>query len=85
MEVHDYHQPCEFKDVMTRGLFAHFSHHYVVSATTSGCLLQDTFSFELPFGKVGEAFAHLLLARSLASAQHARLNAIKEEAERRIF
>lgn len=66
---------------MTKGLFSHFSHHYLLTPTATGCLLEDTFSFASPFGFFGTFIESFLLSPSLEAAQNARLDAIKEKAE----
>ena len=81
MAISDFNPPFEFRDSMTRGLFTHFSHHYQLTSTATGCLLTDTFAFEVPGGRLGKLFQKLLIQSALEKAQNTRLDAIKRKAE----
>lgn len=81
MKASNFRSPFEFQDSMNQGLLAHFSHHYLLTPTSKGCLLEDTFSFALPFGPLGAPFEKSLLYPSLNAAQNIRLDAIKHRAE----
>ena len=81
MEASHLRAPFEFQDKMVRGLFAHFSHHYILKSTTKGCLLEDTFSFALPLSPLGTLVERFFLFPSLDAAQNTRLDAIKRKAE----
>lgn len=83
MTAHDFRPPFEFRDTMTGGLFAHFSHHYQLTPTPAGCLLADTFSFQAPLGSLGKIMAQLLINAPLQRAQNTRLDAIQKEAEKK--
>ena len=81
MEATGFREPFEFRDTMARGLFAHFSHHYRLTTTSEGCLLEDTFTYALPLGRLSDPLERLLLFSSLDAAQNTRLDAIKQRAE----
>lgn len=81
MEISDFHPPFEFRDSMTRGLFTHFSHHYLLTPIAEGCLLKDTFSFELPLRKISQFATYSLIQPALEKAQNTRLDAIRKKSE----
>lgn len=82
MRVGGVDPPHEFRDEMVQGLFSHFSHHYRITASEGGCLLEDTFAFSLPLAPIGWPIERTLITPAIQRAQVERLDAIKREAEK---
>ncbi|MEM9079383.1 MAG: SRPBCC family protein [Verrucomicrobiota bacterium] len=80
-QITRFESPQILHDEMAQGLFHRFSHHYIITESPDGTLLEDDFTFQAPLGPLGRLFEQLLLTKALARAQNERLDAIKSEAE----
>jgi len=79
--ITSFEQPRYFKEELVKGLFKKFSHHYRVSETNEGTLLEDCFTFVSPLGWVGRLWDKFVLERVMIRVQNERLDAIKRKAE----
>lgn len=73
--------PFELDDTMTRGLFRSFGHQYRIQENDDSggeVLLRDTFSFQLPFGKVGDFVGRIALLPLLKRAQEERMDGLRD-------
>lgn len=74
-------RPFYFTDRMVKGAFSSFYHEHIYKATTTGTLMIDKFSYEVPYGIAGKLFDKLVLNRYMTRLLTGRNNVIKQIAE----
>ena len=74
-------RPLSFTDEMLEGDFKHLRHEHHFKAINNGTLHIDLFSFDLPYGPIGELAGKLYLTRYLTELLQKRNKTIKEYAE----
>ena len=75
--------PNSFTDEMVTGAFKSFSHQHLFYAINEQTVMKDIFSFESPFGKLGELVNFLFLGWYMQRLLEKRNKVIKAVAEMR--
>jgi len=73
--------PYFFSDVMVKGAFRSLYHEHHFKNKDEGTVMDDIFSYEVPFGILGRLFNTLILKRYMKKFLIKRNAVIKQEAE----
>lgn len=72
----------EFTDVQIAGPFRSWRHRHVVRPEKDGAVLEDTITYELPFGPLGRIFGGRMTEKKIEKMFEFRHRVTKEAAER---